>query len=168
MTRAGRVAVGLAVVVLVVLGLGTGIASAKDSNTPDGAEAAAKRFFGYINDRQWGTYYRYVHPAQQALVSKDEFTACLAKAIPKGLSLDNVDVTVATKSTETIPGTDTTAKVVDLTVKYTLKQGNAERGVSDRTILIWVKNRWTWAMSPGRIAECTATPATVPTTVPVG
>ncbi len=154
MRRVGRIWVSVSVVVLMVLGLGTTVAAARDQNTADGAEAAAKRFFGYINDREWGTYYRFLHPAQQAVVSKDAFTACYKEAVPNGLSVNNVDVTVATRSTVIIPGTDTAAKVNELTVKYTLERGDAEQGVTDRSVLIWVKNKWTWVMSAGRLAAC--------------
>ena len=69
--------------------------------------------------------------------------------------MNNVDVTVATRSTVIIPGTDTAAKVNELTVKYTLERGDAEQGVTDRSVLIWVKNKWTWVMSAGRLAVCT-------------
>lgn len=160
MGRAGRVSVLVLLSMLLLAALGATVAGAKDENTPDGATEATERFFEYVNDRRWGTYYRFLHPAQKALVSKKAFTTCFDEAVPDGLSVDNVDVTVVTRSTSTVPGTDTTAKVAELTVKYTLRQANAQRGVSDRLVLIWVENRWTWVMNASRLAECAGPPAT--------
>ena len=147
--------VSVSVVVLMVLGLGTTVAAAKDQNTPDGAEDAAQRLFDHLNDRQWGPYYRALHPTQRGLVAKAAFVDCYEQLIPEGVSFDNLDVTVAAKSSMTIPGTETTAKVTEQTVKYTIRQGDAQRGATDRIDLVWVGGRWTWLMSSARLTQCT-------------
>jgi hypothetical protein len=140
-----------------MLGIASTAAAAKDSNTTAGAEAATRRFFEFINNRQWGPYYGYLHPAQRALITKDDFTSCIDEAVPEGFSVEDIEFTDHYKESATIPGTGVKAKTTALTYKHTLQQGSRQQSATDTTHVIWAKSKWTWAMGEKQFASCTET-----------
>ncbi len=139
-----------------LLGGTSSSAWAKDSKTTEGAEDAIERFFEYINNRQWGPYYAFLHPAQQALVSKEVFMACFDRGVPDGASVTDVDFIDHYKEKVTIPGTDVKAKSMALTAKITAQQGQLEDTATDTFHVFWVKNKWAWTMDSERFDDCTS------------
>jgi hypothetical protein len=154
MLSAVRRVVVVTLICLVVIA-GSTLAWAKAKNTTAGAQAATLRDFAFINKRQWGLYYGYLHPAQRSLVTKDQFMACIDKAIPEGLSIKVVKFTDHYPETATIPGTNVQAQTTALTLMYRVTEGREKQTATDTEHKIWVNNKWTWAMDATELATCT-------------
>ena len=82
-----------------------------------------------------------LHPAQQALVSKDDFTEC--SAMQGAVDLEVVSIKDEYEETRTLPGTDLQVETVALTVE--LRSGMQ----TDTTTmhLMNVDGEWRWAVS---------------------
>jgi hypothetical protein len=156
-----RVFAIVAMVCVGVLGIAPTAARAKDQNNLDGAEKAFLRYTGHINDREWGSMYGFIHPAQRAAFGKATFTACLDKAIPRGSRIKDITFTDHFKETVTVPGTDVKAKSTALTVEYTaILADKREKPIQDIVHTFYNGGRWRFALTADRFADCTNTIST--------
>lgn len=145
-------------VVLALLGFSLCLASpalAKDEKSTDGAKAAVERLLAFNVKRQWGPAYRFLHPAQKKLLTKDEFAECQDREVPEGVSVEDLKFIDLYKEKVAIPGTEVHAKSTALTIEYVLKRGAAGSKITDTVHVFWVKNKWTFVLAHERIAACT-------------
>jgi hypothetical protein len=144
------VVVAAAVVVLAACSRGsketaTTTTDPKGTNTTvdyGGAEAALRTQIQQLSDGQFGRMYDSLHPAQQALISRDKFVTCYEDQAPGG---DITDVKVKDRYTESIeiPGTQQHVQAVALTTSYKLGTFSNTETFHEVT----VDGRWTWTFS---------------------
>jgi hypothetical protein len=155
-----RRALAVAAFACVVLGVGAGVATAKDANTADGAQQAFRRYVQYLVDRKWEALYQRVHPAQQELVDQATFVACQERESPKGVGVEDLTFTRVGHKTVTIPGTDVKAKATVLTADYTVTQGSQRQHGGDTVYLFYKSGKWLYEINGDRLAACTGTTTT--------
>ncbi len=149
------------VITFASLGLTAEAAIAKDQNTPAGAEKSFSRYISFVNHRQWGPLYRYIHPAQKAQLDKATFIACLDRTTPADISISDLEFTDHGEDPAAeVPGTDVEAKATSLTVEYTMKQGSKEQKQTDTVHVFYVNGKWLYVLSPALFDACTSSTST--------
>ena len=151
-----RKVLAMVAVCVSVLVIAPTAAGAKEPNTLDGAQKAFLRYTGHIDDRQWGTMYNYLHPAQKAAIDEATFIACLDDAIPQGSGIKDVKFEHDYEETVTIPGTNVQEKSTALTVEYTATlSDDTEKTVADIVHVFYKRGRWRFTLTKARFDDCT-------------
>jgi hypothetical protein len=127
-----------AVVGALLAGCGDDGDAAAGSDPP---EAAIVRQLGYLSDAQYGRLYDELHPAQQALLSRDEFIQCYSDEVP-ALTIEDIDIGESFEESLTLPGTDQRVDTVALTTEF------SAGGSQDTTTFheIEVDGEWRWML----------------------
>lgn len=96
----------------------------------EAAEQAVATAMEQLLTGRWGELYDSLHPAQQALFTRDRFVACLSQSDP--YRPDDVSVVVAGSEPQTVPvpGTGEEAEAIAVTVELTTSNGPGSRGQS--------------------------------------
>lgn len=123
-------------------------ASTATTVTEAGAEAALRLQVQQLSDGQFGLMYDTLHPAQQAVLSKDRFVACYRKIAPAGTI---TDVKVKTHYSESvlIPGTSQHADSTAITTSFKVGGGTASTATFHE---FNVDGTWRWTFDA--VAEC--------------
>jgi hypothetical protein len=123
-------------------------ASASTSPAPtsgESAESALRRQFDELNKGQFGKEWDELHPAQQAIISREHYIECGAKAnLP---TVDSADVIETYQEDVTIPGTSVKASSIALTVKLELSLGLLKNEATDTYHEVQVDGVWRWALA---------------------
>lgn len=107
----------------------------------DPGEAAEERFRSYSRG-QWQRVYALIHPAQQEILSEDEFVACM-DARPPVPAIDEFEVLETFDETVTVPGTEERAESTAVTFRA---DADGET-VEDTMHLIDVDGEWRFYLS---------------------
>jgi acetaldehyde dehydrogenase (acetylating) len=134
--------VGLAVVGALALG-----ACGGGGDKPE--VAALKREFAFIGDGQWGRLYDMLHPAQQALVTRDQFITCSAKTSQPAISVGSVKEIF--DEVVDVPGTP--LHVPSRAVTFEAHSGGAKDVVTQHVVDI--DGTWRWILNdPTQVESC--------------
>lgn len=135
---------------LVVLFLLAGCSSSKPaadkptSTSVDeaGAEAALRVQLQELADGQFGRMYDLLHPAQQAVLSRDKFVACYVNGPSIG-AVSDIKVKDHFSETTSIPGTDQHAESTAITASFKV-DGQADTSTFHE---VNVNGAWRWIYS---------------------
>ena len=115
----------------------------------DGGSAAADALetqMGYLSDGQYARLYDTLHPAQQELISEDEFVECYHREID-GVDVVGVEVVEEFEEEVDLPGTDLEDQdSVALTVRLTVRQGQQMASDTDTFHEFEVDGDWRFSV----------------------
>jgi hypothetical protein len=136
---------GLAIIAVsaAISGCGGG-GSAGGTNT-DTAEAAFPRQWDEVNKGQWGPEWDELHPAQQALVSRNHFIDCRDKLNKP--TIDNVKILQTYQEDIAIPGTSLTVPSTAITAEIKYTRGLLSNTSTDTSHEFNVDGVWRWTLS---------------------
>lgn len=126
---------------ILIAALGAALAACGGGSSDKSTETAGdavKRQFAFISDGQFGREWDELHPADQAVVSRDHFERCGAG---KSVNIDSVTVKETYDDTITVAGADTASKAV--TVE--LKSGSAKDTRTFHEVM--VDGKWRWVIA---------------------
>lgn len=112
-----------------------------------GAEVALRLEIQQLSDGQYGRLYETLHPAQQALISRDKFVTCYEKIDTTG-KITDVNVKEHYTEPDRIPGTDQDVASVALTISYS-SDGEPDTATFHEYL---VDGSWRWSF--GAIDQC--------------
>ena len=141
----------LAVVVMVLASCG-GSGGAK----LEAPEKAFERQLRYLADGQAGLAYEEIHPAQQALFSKDIYMRC----VKEGGSFDvgSVKIVKVYDEEAAIPGTQVRAMAKAVTATVELKNGILKNSTTDTYHEVLVDGVWRFTVSDAAAYTATTCP----------
>lgn len=141
-----------AVAVLAVLVAACG--GGDDAGGHSDAVAAFERQFDLLSDGQFGRQWDELHPAQQELVARDDYVACMTDQAA-GLDITSVDVEETFTESITVPGTAVEADSVAITARVVAKVAGVEDETTDTYHEVEVDGGWRWVTDdPDRLADC--------------
>lgn len=121
------------------------------------AFAAAKRQLQEVADGQFGPEWDEMHPAQQAVVSRDGYINCRATSGPS-LQIKSLRQKAVYQETVAIPGTTVRAPSTAVTIEITALV-NGQQSMQTATFHEFaVDGRWRWSLPPDTMTECSAKP----------
>jgi hypothetical protein len=139
---------GVVVVAVILLAsvMFTGLARAAPDT--DAAVKAMRTQIAEMFAGQYGLAWKALHPAQQALLPRDEFMHCAAANAEAASSVvfDDVEVLKTYREPVLIPGTDVHAKSVAITIRITAHSGLLKDEDVSTGHYIRVGKRWTWIL----------------------
>lgn len=123
-----------------------------DKEGGDSPDAAILRLFDQLDKGQWGRQWEDLHPAHQAVVSRDSFIACASEV---QIDLDSVEVLEVYDEPVSVEGASLPSKAV--TVRLEAGPSSDEQTFH----LLDVEGEWRWVMSDDaltayRAGECPA------------
>ncbi len=143
----------LGMVAVVILMAGCGGRSAKTSGgvppTPARTESAGDaltRQLGFIEKGQWGRNWDELHPAQQAIISRDHYQECAQRA-GHVFNITNVKVLETYDEPTDIPGTTLHAPSTAVTVELTVDQPGQAKTQKTTLHEFLVDGRWRWTVA---------------------
>jgi hypothetical protein len=122
-------------------------AGAKQPRTTDAAVDALKKQLELVSTGQYGKAYGQMHPAQRAIMPQAVYITCASKTNPRGVSVDDVEVTATHKEPVVLPGTDVTAKGTAITVKLAYSRGIVKQSQTTTFHEFYVKGRWLFSVT---------------------
>ena len=121
---------------------------------PDEAGDVIRRFLELSSLREYGRVYdEYLHPAQQAVVTKNQYDACQRETDTTG-TVEIVDFAVVETYPEEIgiPGTDlTNAESLAVTYRFEVSDGDETVSATTTSHLFDVDGQWRTAMTPEQV-----------------
>jgi hypothetical protein len=150
----------LAMVLVVVFATSCGGGSATTTPTPtiapvsssgQTAADAAIALIQLFDQDQWGPAWDLLHPAQQAVMTREAWTTCAPKAnIPV---LNDLKVLSSFEENIPIPGTGASGTSVAVIVQFTATSGDKTTTSSVTRHMFLVDGQWRWILS--NPAACT-------------
>jgi hypothetical protein len=119
------------------------------------AQDALRRQFDHIDKGQWGLQWEELHPAQQAIVPKDQFIRCSQQR--GGFRIESLDVLESVEERVTIPGTSVQADSVAITVQVKASMGGTKEDFKRTSHEFEVGGQWRWMISdpePYKAGRC--------------
>lgn len=151
--RMRRVLTALAPVVIactIVLAPIAGVAA----SSKDQAGESLRAQFELLLTGQAGRLYKLLHPAQQAIIDRDEYIRCASTQVA-GLELKGFEVQDVYKQRVTIPGTNVNAKGYAVVVRSTVSNGLMEQTDTDTFHEFKTPKGWRFAVDdPTRATDC--------------
>jgi hypothetical protein len=111
----------------------------------ESAEDAIRRHFDLLDTGQWARYYAELHPAQQAIVPREDFEFCLNQSSGRLGSLRVVTVLETYPDERQIEGTSVRSPSTALTVEYEVGAGDRQSTARDTFHEYPVDGQWRWA-----------------------
>lgn len=153
----------LALVSLVLLGIagvaGPAVATSATPSKKDIAAAtavvlkAAKLQYG----GHYGPAYDLLVPAQQDLMSRDDFVANCTVEFATPITIKKFEPTKARYETVTVPGTGTKQRALALTISVTATNGKKTVTQPVDLLAFPTDSGWTWAMTQSQLDGCGST-----------
>jgi hypothetical protein len=128
-------------VILVLTGCG-GDTKRGDSDAGSPEDAVTHQL-QLLSEGLAGSVYAEIHPAQQAIVSKDQFVACVSR---HGFAVSDVHVLDTSDEHFTIPGTNVEVDSKVMTVRYTVRSDKGEETDTDRFHEVYVDGHWRFTL----------------------
>lgn len=119
-----------------------------DSGPSAGGQSAGDyvtKLLGYVDKGQWGPEWDSLHPAQQALVSRDAYITCATKKTVPNVSA--VKVLETYSEDVAIPGTSTRAASTAVTVEYTASLAGRKDTAKATFHVFVIDGHWRWVLS---------------------
>ena len=113
---------------------------AEESSDQDAAGRAAVDLMESYGRGEWGPIYDRLHPAQQALVSQDQYLRCgRDEALAEGLAVvDSIEVAGTEAGSASIAGTDLTVPAVQVSLQLDSSPTPAD------VTMIYAEGSWRW------------------------
>ncbi|MFN8025299.1 MAG: hypothetical protein U0W40_02750 [Acidimicrobiia bacterium] len=103
---------------------------------------------------QYGPAYDLLVPAQQDLMSRDDFIANCAVPFTKKITITKFEPTKARYETVTVPGTDTEEQALAVTISLSATNGKKSQSGSAELLAFRTPTGWTWAMTQDQLDGC--------------
>lgn len=138
-TRRGAVALAAALLATLATGCGGGGGSASGQSAAGFIDQVTTQFSRGQSGRLWDT----LHPADQAIVSRDRYMACQSNS---GFNLKKIKVLETYADTVDIAGKSTPSTAISVRV-------TSDDGVTNATMhAVQVNGAWRWILSPADYA----------------
>ena len=137
-------------ILTVLVGL-AGCRGGASSSTDREARQATSDLLTQVQQAQYGAVWESLHPAQQAMVPREQLVACGARFGP---AFEDFEIVEATTEDVTPDGVGaTTATVVTVNFDLTPEFDNGSSTPIDRRFrFVKVDGRWRWLLGPGEMA----------------
>lgn len=122
------------------------------SGASNSADDAVRRQFGYLDKGQWGLQWEEMHPAQQAIVTRECFISDSAEE-KTGIEIEVRKILETYEEDIEIPGTDLLVPSTAVTLKLEVRQGLLSDTITETFHEVLVDGDWRWLSSnPERIS----------------
>jgi hypothetical protein len=101
---------------------------------------------GQVNTQQFVSAWASLHPAQQALIAQDRYTACAAQ-LNTGVNVSAITVASTHRTSIEIPGTRLRGDSVVITFNATVQSPTGTQSYSENWDEFYVNGSWRWIVT---------------------